>query len=125
MVQSRSTVEGEEAPAEDSDENPFFWSRPTACSIRRAVPNDALIDFQRWKGELPTCRPPGPGYCWSSLLHPWNLLCTIIRMIWDGGAEGISISGMALSRVLRNQKAAGRKRLESPNLAYGPTTDFP
>ena len=102
----------EDSPA--GSPNPFVMLRPTACTTRRAVPDDEIYDFNAFKGDLPTCSPPGRGYCWASLLAPLNLLAVVVRMIWDGGAEGSSISARALSRVIRAQRAASLTEDECP-----------
>ena len=47
-------------------------------------------------------KPPGPGYCHASVLCPMLLPETNVRVIWDGGAEGISISDKCMGRILRN-----------------------
>ena len=52
-------------------------------------------------------KPPGPGYCHASVLSPVLLPETSVRVIWDGGAEGTSISDKCVSRILRNQSQAG------------------
>ena len=47
------------------------------------------------------------GYCHSSALHPTGLPGVNVHVIWDGGAEGTSISAYAMSRLLGAQKEYG------------------
>ena len=73
----------------------------------RQIPQDAVYDFSKGKQSLPVVKPPGPGYCLASVLSPVLLPGTNVRVIWDGGAEGTSISDKCMSRILRNQSPAG------------------
>ena len=50
--------------------------------------------------------PPPPGNCHSSVLYPAGLPHITCRIIWDGSAEGTSISDRCLSRLLRAQEEA-------------------
>lgn len=95
---------------------PFVTQRPSACVdlsgsggevMRRHIPQDAVYDLSKSKQSLPVVKPPGPGYCPASVLSPMLLPETNVRVIWDGGAEGNSISDKCMSRILRNQSQAG------------------
>ena len=95
---------------------PFVTQRPSACVdlsgsggkvMRRQIPQDAVYDFSKGKQSLPVVKPPGPGYCHASVLGPMLLPETNVRVIWDGGAEGTSVSDKCMSRILRNQSQAG------------------
>ena len=80
----------------------------------RARPKDEVYDFNKWKHTLPKASQPKAGYCWSSMLLVRNLVDIVLRCIWDGGAEGTSISPAALSRVLRAQEKAGLSAQDCP-----------
>ena len=95
---------------------PFVAQRPSACVdlsgsggevMCRQIPQDAVYDFSKSKQSLPVVKPPGPGYCHASVLSPMVLPETNVRVIWDGGAEGTSISDKCMSWILRNQSQAG------------------
>ena len=85
---------------------PFVPLRPTSINTnqRRVHPNDPVYDFNSFKHNLPKTKPPEPGYCHSSMLSIDECPNVFIRVIWDGGAEGTSISDKALSRIMRAQK---------------------
>ena len=95
---------------------PFVTQRPSACVdlsgsggevMHRQTPQGAVYDCSKSRQSLPVVKPPGPGYCHASVLSPMLLPETNVRVIWDGGAEGISISDKCMSRILRNQSQAG------------------
>ncbi len=65
-----------------------------------AEPTEPLVDFDRLK--LPIVAKPPPGYHHGSDVTPAKLDETI-HVIWDGGAEGTSLSARAASRTLRLQ----------------------
>jgi len=73
---------------------------------RRLLPADRVYAFDKFKSRLPTVEPPPAGYCHASVLSPKGLPGVTLRVIWDTGAEGTSISDRALSRILRAQEAA-------------------
>ena len=87
-----------------SDQPRFVTSRPTHIGIRRTNPAEDPYDFSRFKHMLPVVSPPIEGYCMSSFLRLINLPDFVnINVIWDGGAEGTSISDNCLSRIMRYQ----------------------
>ena len=95
-VQQSRTVVGSpppETPAEDEAPQ-FVVTRPSRIDFqqRRAGANDKVYDFAKFKHQLPIVEAPAPGYCFSSILYPAGLPNVSVRVIWDGGAEGTSIS---------------------------------
>ena len=88
---------------------------PYACvSVRRSIPNDEVYDFQAFKHLLPVCCQPPAGYCHAAQMHPFNLPEVWIRIIFDTGAEGTSISDPCASRILRAQEIAGFSARDCP-----------
>ena len=60
-----------------------------------------LVDFD--KLTLPEGEQPAKGYHFFSDLTPTKLPALRLRAVWDGGAEGTTISQKAASKVLRAQ----------------------
>jgi hypothetical protein len=60
-----------------------------------------LVQFA--KLDLPIIQKPPRGYHYSSQMTPVGLPSVFLRVIWDGGAEGITISVRAASLILRAQ----------------------
>ena len=120
FVRTRSVREGDEKqPVTDCSNGPraptlsdCLCQAPTSFgeTQRRSSPQDKLEDFESERYELPIRPRPPLGYAWSSLLNPAGLehvSDASIRVIWDGGAEGVSISDKCASRLLHAQSAAG------------------
>ena len=60
-----------------------------------------LVDFD--KLDLPEGQQPAKGYHFFSDLFPVKLPALRLRAVWDGGAEGTTISQKAASKILRAQ----------------------
>ena len=82
--------------------------------LRRQAPNDETYDFASFKHLLPVTKQPPAGYCHASKMHPFNLPDVSIRVIWDTGAEGTSISPQAASRIMRAQEKKKLSARDSP-----------
>ena len=120
---AQSAITEEEVP-------PFVFLRPTSCSDinnqqRRVHPNDPIYiyiyiyyyiiyNFDAFKHKLPVVAPPEQDYCHSSILLLKNVPDVQVRVVWDGGAEGTSMSDRCMSRVLRAQQKAGLSDQECP-----------
>ena len=76
---------------------------PVRIDIRyQSSPEDvALVDFD--KLDIPKGDQPSKGYHFFSDLSPVRLPALKLRVVWDGGAEGTTISQRAASRILRAQ----------------------
>ena len=116
--QKRQLVEACEQPPE-VESPPFVYTRPTRiCDPdavqRRQLANDKIYDFNGHKHLLPKRKPPKPGYSWCSTLCPKGLPHVSVKVIWDGGAEGTSISDRGMSRILRAQSEASLPEKDCP-----------
>ena len=68
---------------------------------RASVESVQLVDFD--KLPLPRVDRPPRGYHYFSILPCANLLDVKLHVVWDGGAEGTTLSVAAASRILRAQ----------------------
>ena len=92
------------------DDVPIVISRPTRFTTANDQPlvnrrqNSNSYDFQRILASLPVREPPPRGYHFGSDLPCRGCPDVTLHVIWDGGAEGTSISDAGLSCILNDQK---------------------
>ena len=100
----------------DDEQIPIVISRPTrfttvgkdtgnVVTVRQV--NNRSYDFRRIIDTLPVREPPPRGYHFGSDLPCRGCRNIIVHVIWDGGAEGTSISDTCLSSILREQSRQG------------------
>jgi hypothetical protein len=93
---------------EDQD---LVVERPVRIDVRFQSSKEdiTLVDFGQL--DLPMGPQPSKGYHFYSDLTPAKLPAMKMRVVWDGGAEGTTLSQRAASRILRakGQLDAGDK----------------
>ena len=142
--QEQQTGEGQTRRLrEEADESPpFVFTRPSriknseeivegCVNTRRMEQDEEVFDLAKYRAQFPVVPRPPKGYCHSSSMRPLGLSELPVRVIWDGGAEGTSISDSCMSRILRAQ--AGKPvpecalkamaRMSAPQKFYGFTND--
>ena len=86
----------------------FVPQRPTYIEdeggMQRKTTEGTVLDFARLAQYLPEVPRPKRGYCWASRLCPVGLPDLLFRAVWDGGAEGTTMSDRLASQILHAQE---------------------
>ena len=109
-----------DASSGQAEEIRLVYMRPTRTDDtlvvqRRFNSEETILPFSNMlRGKLPLIDKPPPSYCFQSTLYPSNFPDIRVQVVWDGGAEHLSISGRCASRIMKAQNRSSLPGAQLP-----------